>query len=65
MNQVKTCVIISGGDIAEKIFIPEKALIICADCGYRHALAQNIQPDIIVGDFDYFQGELRENIEIF
>ncbi|MBD5143330.1 MAG: thiamine diphosphokinase [Ruminococcus sp.] len=64
MNQVKTCVIISGGDVAEKIFIPEKALIICADCGYRHALAQNIQPDIIVGDFDSYQGELPENSKI-
>ncbi|MDE5737432.1 MAG: thiamine diphosphokinase, partial [Oscillospiraceae bacterium] len=64
MNQVKTCVIISGGDVAEQIMIPDKALIICADCGYRHALAQNIQPDMIVGDFDSYQGKFPENSKI-
>ncbi|MDE6657231.1 MAG: thiamine diphosphokinase, partial [Oscillospiraceae bacterium] len=64
ITQIKTCVIIAGGDVTEKINIPEHALIICADCGYSHALAQNICPDIIVGDFDSYKGQLPENSKI-
>lgn len=64
INQIKTCVIIAGGDVAEKIIVPDKALIICADSGYSHALAQNIQPDVIVGDFDSYKGKLPENSKI-
>lgn len=64
MSQLKTCIVIAGGDVAEKIIVPEHALVICADCGYRHALAQNIHPDVLVGDFDSYLGELPEDSEI-
>ena len=38
--------------------------VICADSGYKHAKKAGIIPDIIVGDFDSYDGELPENAEI-
>lgn len=58
------CVIIAGGDVQEKISITENSSVICADGGYRHALAQNIKPDVLIGDFDSYTGELPKDIEI-
>ena len=61
---MKTCVIIAGGDVTETIRIPEQALILCADSGYRHALKQNIKPDVLIGDFDSYTNKLPEDIKI-
>ena len=61
---MKTCVIIAGGDVAEKIEIPQNALVICADCGYRHALQQGIEPDVLIGDFDSYTEPLPEHCKI-
>ena len=60
----KDCVIIAGGDVREQIVIPEQAFVICADCGYRHALAQNIQPDLLVGDFDSYEEPIPETVQV-
>ncbi len=51
---MRTCVIIAGGDVSGEIAIPGGALVICADCGYRHARRQGIVPDVLMGDFDSF-----------
>ncbi|MBQ8927324.1 MAG: thiamine diphosphokinase [Oscillospiraceae bacterium] len=66
MRDEKTpvCVILAGGDVKETIRIPEKAFVICADCGYRHALAQGITPDLLVGDFDSWEGTLPPEIPV-
>ena len=46
------CLIISGGEF-EKIKLHEKYnLIIACDKGYQYAKKLNINPDIIIGDFD-------------
>ncbi len=58
---MKSCVIIAGGDVGEHIDIPENALVICADCGYRHAQRLGIVPDYLMGDFDSFSGELPDD----
>lgn len=62
----KSCVVIAGGEVHEKIQIPENAVVICADCGYHHARSQGILPDMIVGDFDSCQNpdELPEHAGI-
>lgn len=60
----RTGIIIAGGDVKETIEIPEHTLVVCADCGYRHALAQGIVPDAIVGDFDSWTESLPEGTEI-
>ncbi len=61
---MKSCVIIAGGDVSGKIRVPEDALVICADCGYRHAKQQKIRPDILIGDFDSLSGEIPEECRI-
>ncbi len=50
------CIIFTGGElkdyqlISKKIF--EKAYIIAADSGYNHAINLDVQPDLVVGDYD-------------
>ena len=61
---MKTCVIIAGGDLPGTIEIPEQALVICADCGLRHARRLGIVPDVIVGDFDSYTEDLPAGCEI-
>ncbi len=69
---MKTCVIIAAMGLSDKeaadIRSLEEHYIICADAGYKHAKAQNIVPDIIIGDFDSYEGAVEEiegNIETF
>jgi len=45
----------------------EESYVVCADGGYAYAKQLNIIPDLIIGDFDSYFGELPEsdkNIEI-
>lgn len=59
---MKRCVIIAGGEINDyeklrsKIF-PED-YIICADSGLIHANNMGIKPDLLIGDFDSYKGQL-------
>ena len=62
---MKTCVIIAGGDVTGSIRLPAgETLLLCADCGLRHALAQGITPDVLIGDFDSYTAPLPAGIEI-
>ena len=64
------CAIIAGGDLNDACPLTSKELfndfkcVICADSGYKHAKRLGIVPDIIVGDFDSYDGELPQNAEI-
>ena len=63
---MKTYHIFAGGIISDLSFI-EKADgdgVICADGGLKYAEKLGIKPDIIVGDFDSYNGELPENADI-
>ena len=50
------CVILANGEIKNyklhKQYLIETDYIICADGGAKHALALNIIPNLIIGDFD-------------
>ena len=64
---MKICHIFAGGelgDIADFRTTPLRGMVICADSGYRHAQELKIKPDVIVGDFDSYGGELPEDCEI-
>lgn len=58
------CVIIAGGSCADlgfiKTFIKPDDYVICADSGYNYAKQINIVPNLIVGDFDSYDGVLPE-----
>lgn len=54
----KKCVIISGGDY----YLPDNAangaFVIACDKGYEYCLKSGITPDLIVGDFDSYSGDI-------
>lgn len=63
---MKLCHIFAGGDITDLNFIDiqQEDMIICADRGYKYVKELGISPDIIVGDFDSYDSDLPEEIEI-
>ncbi len=65
---MKKCVIISAGksdgyDIL-KDEVKDAQLIICADAGIVHAENAGIVPDIILGDFDSYSGDLDKHSNV-
>lgn len=66
----KWCAVLAGGDMKDaypltsKDLLDEISCVICADSGYRHAQRLGIVPDIIMGDFDSYDGELPEGVEV-
>ncbi len=61
---MKKCVIICAGNIEKyetvKCELDGAKLIICADAGVVHAQNMGVKPDIILGDFDSYTGEIPE-----
>ena len=64
------CTIFAGGKISNTDFInpceirEKSGFIICADSGLHIAEKVGLTPDLIVGDFDSYIGELPEDVEI-
>ena len=56
--------ILAGGDLPGSVSVPADALVICADCGLRHAKRLGIVPDVLVGDFDSYTEELPAEIPV-
>lgn len=58
------CVIICAGEQGNMTFSPESTdFVICCDAGYKAAERLGITPDLIMGDFDSYGGELPDNVE--
>ena len=56
------CVIISGGDFCPVANLRADDFIIACDRGYEYARLLGVTPDLIIGDFDSYPGELPEDI---
>lgn len=60
-------VIIAGGDLGNidwcRSAIAADDKIICADGGAAHALALDLAPDLVVGDFDSLSDPIRRRLE--
>ena len=57
MSPLKTkCLIVSGGDFAPLPAPDADTLVIACDRGYTYALRCGIKPDLIVSDFDSYDG---------
>lgn len=56
------CVIFGGADIDDysSVHIPEKAVVIAADGGYRHCVSLGVKPDLLIGDLDSNDEKLPE-----
>lgn len=67
---MRECAVFAGGVIENPEFIDKEELlnscdyIICADGGYRYAEKLGIVPDLFVGDFDSYSGELPKGIKV-
>ena len=57
------CLIICGGDRGP---VPDAGgfdLVIAADKGLQYALLSGVRPDIVIGDFDSFTGDLESSLK--
>lgn len=61
---MKTYAIISGGDYAPMPGIDRADFIIACDRGCEHAARFGVVPDVVIGDFDSFCGELPSGAKI-
>ena len=64
---MKTCSIISFIEKdADKLLnrLDKNSYIICADSGYGYAREYGITPDLIIGDFDSYRGNLPDDIPV-
>ncbi len=60
----KRCVIISGGEYDLFPKLNKEDFIIACDKGYVYALRNGIRPDLIIADFDSFEGEADPEIPV-
>ncbi len=60
---MKKCLIISGGDFSPILPQNTDTFIIACDKGYEYAKKSNIQPNLILGDFDSYEGSLPKDIK--
>ena len=62
------CTIIAGSPEADIDFISEQVkdcnYLICADKGYEYAKKAGAKPNLIVGDFDSYSGNLPDDCEV-
>ena len=65
LSEKNRCVIISGSPRFWVGEIKNTDYIIACDSGYRHAQKANIVPDLVVGDFDSYYGQIPKGIEVY
>ena len=59
----KKCMIISGGAYTPIPAAVEDVYVIACDRGYQYALQAEVEPDLVVGDFDSYDGDLNPLIQ--
>ena len=58
-----SCLIISGGEFSP-FTVPAGAFVIACDRGYAYARSCGVKPDLVVGDFDSYSGEVDAGIPV-
>lgn len=60
----RRCVVICAGEQGNMTFSPEESdFVICCDAGLNAAKRLGITPDLIMGDFDSYEGDFPAQIE--
>ena len=62
MNAKKNCLIISGGDYSPINNILNYDYCIACDKGYEYSRRMDIIPDVIVGDYDSYEGDITSTV---
>ena len=60
----KRCIIISGGEYAPVEGLREDDFVIACDRGYLYAKGQGIQPDLLVSDYDSYDGPVDRDVAV-
>ncbi len=61
---MKKCVIITGGEPSRLPAIGENDFVIACDKGCEYAKLRGVTPNLIIGDFDSYSGELPKNVPV-
>lgn len=61
---MKKCLLVSGGEFAPVKNINEYDFVIACDKGYEHCKRMGIQPDLVIGDLDSYEGTIDKDIEL-
>lgn len=65
---MKRCVIFGGGEITDQRYarnlISPDDYIICADSGYSYCSSMGVVPNLVLGDFDSYRGDVSKSCEI-
>lgn len=67
---MKQCYIFAGAPASEDEYAFLRTLdftgayVLCADAGLLHALRLGVHPDVVMGDFDNYRGDIPEGIEV-
>ncbi len=60
---MRRCVIFGGGEITDlrytKAILNQEDYIICADKGYSYCVMMNLIPNLVLGDFDSYEGQIN------
>lgn len=63
IREMKTCLIISGGEYSNPPSNQKYDYCIAVDRGYEHALYMGIKPDVLLGDFDSMSRAYKESVK--
>ena len=61
---MKRCVIVAGGERAPIAPLREGDFLLACDGGLRWVLDEGLRPDLILGDFDSYTGELPPGVPV-
>ncbi|MBQ9686851.1 MAG: thiamine diphosphokinase [Oscillospiraceae bacterium] len=61
---MKRCVIVAGGDYAPIAPLEAGDFILACDRGYVHTQREGLTPDLLMGDFDSYDGALPEDVPV-
>ena len=59
------CVIISGGNYAPVEGVQAEDFVIACDKGYVYAEKAGVRPNLLVGDFDSYEGVLPSDLPVW